>query len=132
MAGLRITPNVACRTLVSDIAPTVDVVQASGAPVEVCAFIGSSSIRQYAEDWTLERMHEVGERIWNLERQFNLAAGFTRADDCLPLRTTTEPAVGGAAGAVVASLNHDHLRLARAAFARRTEYLEPDPQETTA
>ena len=32
MAGMRITPNVACRTLVSDIAPTVEVAQASGAP----------------------------------------------------------------------------------------------------
>jgi len=55
-------------------------------------------------DWTLARMHEVGERIWNLERQFNLAAGFTRADDCLPVRTTTEPAVGGAADGEVADI----------------------------
>ena len=56
MTGLRITPNVACRTLVSDIAPIVDIVQATGQPVEVCAFIGSSPIRQYAEDWDLEQM----------------------------------------------------------------------------
>jgi len=28
----------------------------------------------------------VGERIWNLERIFNLHAGFTRADDTLPNR----------------------------------------------
>jgi aldehyde:ferredoxin oxidoreductase len=55
-------------------------------------------------DWTLERMHGVGERIWNLERQFNLGAGFTRADDCLPVRTTTEPAVGGAADGEVADI----------------------------
>jgi aldehyde:ferredoxin oxidoreductase len=55
-------------------------------------------------DWTLERMHEVGERIWNLERQFNLAAGFTRADDRLPERTTAEPAVGGAADGDVADI----------------------------
>ncbi|MCG6888527.1 MAG: aldehyde ferredoxin oxidoreductase family protein [Gammaproteobacteria bacterium] len=54
--------------------------------------------------WDLERMHEVGERIWNLERQFNLAAGFTRADDCLPVRTTTEPAVGGAGDGEVADI----------------------------
>ena len=56
MAGLRITPNVACRTLVSDIAPVVDVVQATGRPVEVCAFIGSSPIRRYAENWEMETM----------------------------------------------------------------------------
>ncbi len=55
-AKLRIRPNVACRTVVSDIEPVVEITQQTGIPVEVCAFIGSSSIRQYAEDWTLERM----------------------------------------------------------------------------
>lgn len=53
---LKIGANVACRTVVSDIEPVVDMTQESGMPVEVCAFIGSSYIRQYAEDWTLERM----------------------------------------------------------------------------
>ena len=28
----------------------------------------------------------AGERIWNLERLFNIGAGFTRADDSLPKR----------------------------------------------
>jgi 2-isopropylmalate synthase len=56
MSDLRITPNVACRTLVSDIAPVVEVVQETGTPVEVCAFIGSSPIRQFAEEWKLEDM----------------------------------------------------------------------------
>jgi 2-isopropylmalate synthase len=56
MIDLRITPNVACRTLVSDIAPAVEVAQEVGAPVEVCAFIGSSPIRQFAESWELETM----------------------------------------------------------------------------
>ena len=56
MAPLKIKANVACRTLVSDIAPIVDVVQATGQPVEVCAFIGSSPIRQYAENWEFDKM----------------------------------------------------------------------------
>lgn len=56
MSGLRIRPNVACRTLVGDIAPIADLVQQIGRPVEVCAFIGSSPIRQYAEGWEFERM----------------------------------------------------------------------------
>jgi len=56
MAPLTITPNVACRTLVSDIEPVVDLVQATGKPVEVCAFIGSSPIRQFAEGWDLEHI----------------------------------------------------------------------------
>jgi 2-isopropylmalate synthase len=59
MKGLSITPNVACRTLVSDIAPIADVIQATGVPVEVCAFIGSSPIRQFAENWEIEKMVEL-------------------------------------------------------------------------
>ncbi len=56
MAHLRIKANVACRTVISDIAPVVDVVQATGQPIEVCAFIGSSPIRQYAESWEMSTM----------------------------------------------------------------------------
>jgi aldehyde:ferredoxin oxidoreductase len=48
-------------------------------------------------DWSPERMLEVGERIWNLERQFNLDAGFTAADDNLPQRLLTEGASSGPA-----------------------------------
>lgn len=53
---LSIGVNVACRTVVSDIEPVVEMTQRAGIPIEVCAFIGSSYIRQFAEDWTLERM----------------------------------------------------------------------------
>jgi 2-isopropylmalate synthase len=53
---LRIFPNCAARTVVADIQPIVDVVQATGVPIEVAAFIGSSPIRQYSEGWTLDRM----------------------------------------------------------------------------
>ena len=48
-------------------------------------------------EWDLERLLETGERIWNLERQFNLAAGFTGKDDTLPPRILTEPAPSGVA-----------------------------------
>ena len=47
-------------------------------------------------EWTRERMDEIGERIWNMERQFNLGAGFGRKDDTLPQRVLNEPARGGA------------------------------------
>jgi 2-isopropylmalate synthase len=56
MAPLAIEANVACRTVIGDIAPVVDVVQATGQPLEVCAFIGSSPIRQFAEGWDFENM----------------------------------------------------------------------------
>ncbi len=53
---LRIQANVACRTVVSDIEPVVEISQRAGIEVEVCTFIGSSQIRQYAEDWSREGM----------------------------------------------------------------------------
>ena len=43
---------------------------------------------------------KAGERIWNLERLYNLREGFTRSDDTLPPRLLTEPATGGSAGLV--------------------------------
>lgn len=56
-------------------------------------------------DWSEDRLRVTGERIWNMERQFNLAAGFNAADDTLPVRTLTEPARGGAADGDVADLS---------------------------
>ena len=73
MAPLKIKANVACRTLIGDIAPIVDVVQATGQPVEVCAFIGSSPIRQYAENWEFDTMLKlVRESV-----EFAVAQGLT-------------------------------------------------------
>jgi aldehyde:ferredoxin oxidoreductase len=44
----------------------------------------------------------IGERIWTAERLFNLAAGFSAADDTLPARVLEEPvAAGPSAGHVV-------------------------------
>jgi aldehyde:ferredoxin oxidoreductase len=40
---------------------------------------------------------KAGERIWNLERQFNLRAGFTASDDALPERLTKSPIKTGPA-----------------------------------
>lgn len=47
-------------------------------------------------DITEEELLEVGTRIYNLERNFNSEAGFTRADDMLPSRFLTEPLLDGA------------------------------------
>ncbi|MCE1237335.1 MAG: aldehyde ferredoxin oxidoreductase family protein [Hyphomicrobiales bacterium] len=56
-------------------------------------------------DWSLENLNVVGERIWNMERMFNNAAGFTSKDDTLPKRLTTEPAKTGPAKGLVNGLD---------------------------
>lgn len=60
-ARLSIQANCAARTVVADVRPVVEISQEVGIPIEVCSFIGSSPIRQYAEDWTLARMLRVSE-----------------------------------------------------------------------
>jgi 2-isopropylmalate synthase len=61
---LRIRANCAARTMVVDIQPIADVVQRTGVPIEACVFIGSSPIRQYAEEWDLERvLHHTREAV---------------------------------------------------------------------
>jgi aldehyde:ferredoxin oxidoreductase len=52
-------------------------------------------------DWTMEKLALLGERIWNMERLFNNAAGFTAKDDDLPPRLKTEPAKTGPAKGLV-------------------------------
>lgn len=51
-----------------------------------------------------EEFLKVGERIWNLERMFNLEAGFTQEDDTLPPRLLEEALTSGPAKGKVAEL----------------------------
>ncbi|MBL0720330.1 aldehyde ferredoxin oxidoreductase family protein [Piscinibacter sp. Jin2] len=56
------------------------------------------------EEFTLDNLNEIGERIWNMEREFNNAAGFTAKDDSLPPRLLNEPAKTGPATGLVNKL----------------------------
>jgi 2-isopropylmalate synthase len=60
-ARLPIAPNCAARTVVADVEPVARISQEAGIAIEAATFIGSSPIRQYAEDWTLDRMLKVSE-----------------------------------------------------------------------
>jgi aldehyde:ferredoxin oxidoreductase len=56
------------------------------------------------EAYTTEELEKIGERIWNMEREFNNAAGFTAKDDSLPKRLLTEAAKTGASKGMVSKL----------------------------
>lgn len=79
----------------------------------LCLFTSGIGVQRYVDHldaavqshWTEERFKEVGERIWNLERLFNLQAGFTAADDTLPPRMLKDPAPSGTAKGKVAELD---------------------------
>ena len=47
------------------------------------------------QDWTKETLLEAGDRIWNMERIFNLSAGISPEQDTLPRRLLTEPIPNG-------------------------------------
>jgi 2-isopropylmalate synthase len=53
-AGLKIRPNCAARTTIKDIEPIVKIVQKTGVCIEAATFLGSSLIRQYVENWTID------------------------------------------------------------------------------
>ncbi len=60
-AKLTIRPNCAVRTVMADMVAVVQIADTVGMPIEAAAFIGSSPIRQFAEDWTLDHMLRLTE-----------------------------------------------------------------------
>jgi isopropylmalate/homocitrate/citramalate synthase len=58
---LKVEANCAARTVIADIRPIAEISQRVGIPIECCAFIGSSPLRQYAEGWTLDQLLRLTE-----------------------------------------------------------------------
>ncbi len=56
-------------------------------------------------EWDVDRLTEAGERIWNLEREYNMRAGLTGADDSLPPRLLKDAANTGPAKGKVCGLD---------------------------
>jgi aldehyde:ferredoxin oxidoreductase len=85
------------------------VVDSSGLCLFTTFAWGLSDIQQQIQaacegDWSEERLLLAGERIWNMEREFNLAAGLTAKDDRLPPRLMNEPAQTGPQKGAVSKL----------------------------
>jgi 2-isopropylmalate synthase len=76
--GLR--PNCAARTLVGDIAPIADIVQRTGMPIECCCFIGSSPVRRYAEDWTVDHLQQCTEEAVRFAVDHDLTVMYVTED----------------------------------------------------
>ena len=80
----------------------------------ICLFttfaIGGPEIAEYLKAATgmeinADELMKIGERIWNLERLFNLKAGLTGKDDTLPERLLKEPISSGPAKGKVVELD---------------------------
>jgi len=77
---LRIRPNCAARTHRNDIIPIVEISQRAGILIEACTFIGSSPIRFYAEEWTLDKLLEMTEQAVTFAVKEGLPVMFVTED----------------------------------------------------
>ncbi len=95
-AGLTITANCAARTMVRDVEPIARISQETGIPIEACTFIGSSPIRQYTEDWTLDRMLRTSEEAVRFAVAEGLPVMFVTEDTTRARPETLEALYRGA------------------------------------
>ncbi|MBI4162025.1 MAG: 2-isopropylmalate synthase [Acidobacteria bacterium] len=79
-AKLAIRPNCAARTMIPDVEPVARIVQEVGIPIETCVFIGSSPIRRYTEEWTLDRILEFTEESVRFAVRENLPVMYVTED----------------------------------------------------
>jgi 2-isopropylmalate synthase len=116
---LTIAANCAARTVVSDIRPIAEITQRTGVPIECCAFIGSSPIRQYAEGWTLDFLRKATDEAIGFAVKEGLAVMYvtedtTRADPA-SLRALFTTALGAGASRICVADTVGHATPAGAA-----------------
>jgi 2-isopropylmalate synthase len=113
---LDITADCAARTVMADITPVVEISQKVGIPIEVSTFIGSSPIRRYAEEWTLDRMLRHSEEAVTYVVKNNLPVMYvtedtTRADrDTIKALYTTAIECGARRICVCDTVGHANPR----------------------
>ncbi|MBA3456791.1 MAG: 2-isopropylmalate synthase [Deltaproteobacteria bacterium] len=77
---LKVKASCAARTHQNDVQAIIDISQKVGIEIEVLAFIGSSPIRQYAEDWDLPKMLKLSADAIDLARKYNLPVAYVTED----------------------------------------------------
>lgn len=103
----RLRPNQAIRTHPQDVRGAIEAAVESGVAIESCAFIGSSPIRRYAEDWSLDTMLRSVEESVTALAKAGLPVMFVTEDttraDPETLIQLYETAIGCGAGRVCVS-----------------------------
>ena len=77
---LRVKASCAARTHQADIQAIIDISQKVGLEIEVLCFIGSSPIRQYAEDWDLDLMLQRSAAVIDLAHRNGLPVTYVTED----------------------------------------------------
>ena len=79
-AKLTLRASCAARTHLDDVQAVIDISQKVGLEIEILCFIGSSPIRQYAEDWDLAKMLKLSADAIDLGRKYNLPVSYVTED----------------------------------------------------
>ncbi|MFQ5663911.1 MAG: LeuA family protein [Terriglobia bacterium] len=77
---LKIRPNCAARTVEADISPIAEISAKVGIPIEAATFLGSSPIRRYAEDWTVDFLLRTTEQAVSYARRLGLPVMYVTED----------------------------------------------------
>jgi 2-isopropylmalate synthase len=93
---IPLAPNCAARTVIADIEPIVRISDELGIRLEAATFIGSSPIRQYAEDWTLEGMVKATEAAVSFAVGHDLPVMYVTEDTTRALPATLKALYGAA------------------------------------
>jgi isopropylmalate/homocitrate/citramalate synthase len=89
-ARLGIYPYCAARTHPHDIEPIIEIQQKSGIKVQAALFIFSSPIRQFAEDWTVDKMLKVSETAIEFAHRNEVPVMYVTEDTTRSLPATLE------------------------------------------
>ena len=83
---MKVRPNCAARTHKNDIAPIIEISQRVGMAIEAATFLGSSPIRRFVEDWTVDHLQRVTEDAVRFAAAANLPVMYVTEDT-----TRTDP-----------------------------------------
>jgi len=104
-AGMKIRPNCAARTIEADIRPIAEASEQAGMAIEAATFIGSSPIRRYTEDWTVDHLLRTTEKAVNYARSLGLPVMYVTEDtirtDPETVKLLYRAALDGGASAIV-------------------------------
>lgn len=78
--ALAVQPACAARTHPADVQPIIDISKDVGMPIEVMTFLGSSPIRQLAEEWDVGKMRSLTAKAVSMGVKAGLPVSFVTED----------------------------------------------------
>ncbi len=104
---LKINANCAARTVIADIKPVAEISQKTGVSIEAFCFLGSSPIRQFTENWTIDVLLKHTEEAISFAAKQGIPVSYvtedtTRSDPDTIARLYRTAVECGARGVVIA------------------------------